>query len=52
MDLTILLVEQNAKKALSVFNVVYVIKTREITLEGNAKEPSNNKYIKEAYLGI
>lgn len=51
-DATILLVEQNAKKALSVVNRALVIETGEITMEGDAKELSNNKYVKEAYLGI
>lgn len=52
MNSTILLVEQNAKKALSVVDRGYVIETGEITMENKAKELINNKYIKEAYLGI
>jgi branched-chain amino acid transport system ATP-binding protein len=52
MNATILLVEQNAKKALSVVDRGYVLETGEITMENNAKELINNKYIKEAYLGI
>jgi len=52
MNATILLVEQNAKKALSVVDRGYVLETGEITMENKAKELINNKYIKEAYLGI
>ena len=52
MEATILLVEQNAKKALTIVNRALVLETGEITMEGNAKELSNNKYVKEAYLGL
>ena len=48
---TILLVEQNAKMALSISHRAYVIETGNITLEGNAKELMNNPEIKKAYLG-
>ena len=48
---TILLVEQNAKKALSVSNRAYVLETGSIVLEGNAAELLNNEEIKKAYLG-
>lgn len=48
---TILLVEQNAKKALSVADRAYVLETGNITLEGNASELLNNDEIKKAYLG-
>ena len=48
---TILLVEQNAKKALSVSNRAYVLETGSIVLEGEAKELLNNEQIKKAYLG-
>lgn len=48
---TVLLVEQNAKKALSIADRAYVLETGTISLEGNAKELMNNESVKKAYLG-
>lgn len=48
---TVLLVEQNAKKALSIADRAYVLETGSIALSGNAKEMLNNEQIKKAYLG-
>lgn len=48
---TILLVEQNAKKALAISDRAYVLETGKIVLSGNAKELMNNEEIKKAYLG-
>ncbi len=48
---TVLLVEQNAKKALSIADRAYVLETGKIALEGDAKELMNNDSIKKAYLG-
>lgn len=48
---TILLVEQNAKKALAVADRAYVLETGNIVLEGDAKELMNNDEVKKAYLG-
>lgn len=48
---TVLLVEQNAKKALSIANRAYVLETGRIVLEGDAKELMNNESVKKAYLG-
>ena len=48
---TVLLVEQNAKKALSIANRAYVLETGKIVLEGNAKDMMNDDSIKKAYLG-
>lgn len=48
---TVFLVEQNAKKALSIANRAYVLETGKIVLEGDAKELMNNDQIKKAYLG-
>lgn len=48
---TVLLVEQNAKKALSIADRAYVLETGKITVSGNAKELLNNEKIKKAYLG-
>jgi len=48
---TVLLVEQNAKKALSIADRAYVLETGNIVLEGKAKELINDDSIKKAYLG-
>ncbi len=48
---TVLLVEQNAKAALSIANYGYVLETGRIVLEGDAKELLNNDNVKKAYLG-
>ena len=48
---TVLLVEQNAKKALSIANRAYVLETGNIVLEGSAKDLMNDDSIKKAYLG-
>lgn len=48
---TILLVEQNAARALSVANRGYVLETGRIILSGNAKELAENEEVRKAYLG-
>jgi len=48
---TILLVEQNAFKGLSIADYAYVLEQGIITMEGNAKELIKNEKIQEAYLG-
>lgn len=48
---TILLVEQNAKKALEIADYAYVLETGELVLEGPGKEVLMNDRVKEAYLG-
>lgn len=48
---TVLLVEQNANKALSIANRAYVLETGRITISGDAKEVANNPKVREAYLG-
>ena len=48
---TVLLVEQNAKKALSIANRAYVLETGNIVLEGDAKKLMNDESVKKAYLG-
>ena len=47
---TVLLVEQNAKKALSIANKAYVLETGKIVLKGDAKELMNDDSVKKAYL--
>ena len=48
---TVLLVEQNAKKALSIADRAYVLETGKIVLEGDAKELMSDESVKKAYLG-
>lgn len=48
---TILLVEQNAKMALSIANRAYVIETGKIVMSGTGEELLNSDDIKKAYLG-
>ncbi|MBQ3519301.1 MAG: ABC transporter ATP-binding protein [Clostridia bacterium] len=48
---TILLVEQNAKKALSISDRAYVLETGSITMEGKATDLLNDESVKKAYLG-
>ena len=48
---TVLLVEQNAKKAMTISDRVYVLETGSITKEGKASELINDESIKKAYLG-
>ena len=49
--ITILLVEQTAKMALSIADRAYVLETGRITMEGDAKELLNNEQVRKAYLG-
>ncbi len=49
--ITILLVEQNAKMALSIADYCYLLTTGNVTFEGKPSEIMNNEKIKEAYLG-
>lgn len=48
---TVLLVEQNAKKALSIAHRAYVMETGTIVKEGKASDLLNDESIKKAYLG-
>ncbi|MBQ2205042.1 MAG: ABC transporter ATP-binding protein [Lachnospiraceae bacterium] len=48
---SILLVEQNAKKALSIANKAYVLETGKIVKEGKPKELLNDPVIRSSYLG-
>ena len=48
---TVLLVEQNAKKALSIADRAYVLETGRITLSGPASDLLHNDQVKKAYLG-
>ena len=48
---TILLVEQNASKALEIADRAYVLETGTITLSGTGKELSQSDEVRKAYLG-
>ena len=49
--LTILLVEQNARKALSISDYAYILETGRIVAEGPGLDLSEDAIIKKAYLG-
>ena len=48
---TVLLVEQNAKKALSVSDRAYVLENGAITMSGNAADLAADDRVRKAYLG-
>lgn len=48
---TILLVEQNAKMALSISNRAYVLETGRVVMSGKSSELLENELVKKAYLG-
>ena len=48
---TILLVEQNAKRALAIADRAYVLETGKITLEGTGEELASDERVQKAYLG-
>jgi branched-chain amino acid transport system ATP-binding protein len=48
---TILLVEQNAGKALEIADRAYVLESGNIVLSGSGEELANSEDIKKAYLG-
>ena len=48
---SILLVEQNAHKALQVANYAYVLETGRLTIEGPGRELHEDPRVREAYLG-
>lgn len=49
---TVILVEQNVKMALSAAQRGYVLASGEITMQGKAEELLNNDAVRKAYLGI
>ncbi len=48
---TVLLVEQNAKKALTIADRAYVLETGKVSMEGKASELLSDDAVKKAYLG-
>jgi len=51
-NLTIMLVEQNAQKALSIADYAYVLETGRMVSEGEGKKIADDPIVKKAYLGI
>lgn len=51
LGMTILIVEQNAKKALMLSHRAYVMQTGQIIMDGISDELLHNKEVEEAYLG-
>jgi branched-chain amino acid transport system ATP-binding protein len=49
--LTILLIEQNARAALTLADRAYVLETGQIVVEGTSEELCNNPEVQRAYLG-
>ena len=49
--MTVLLVEQNAKMALSIAHRAYVLETGNVVMEGSAKDLMDNDQVRKAYLG-
>ncbi len=49
---TVLLVEQNVKQALSLAHRAYVLENGPLILQGNASELAENTHVRKAYLGI
>lgn len=48
---TVLLVEQNARRALAIASHAYVLETGKITLEGTGEELTRDERVQKAYLG-
>jgi branched-chain amino acid transport system ATP-binding protein len=51
MDITLLLIEQNARAALKIATRGYVMETGKIIMEGKAEELLGNDHVVSAYLG-
>ncbi len=51
-DLTIVLVEQDVRKALKIADRGYVLENGQIRLEGAAKDLMHNEEVRKAYLGF
>ncbi|MEM2225820.1 MAG: ABC transporter ATP-binding protein [Candidatus Bathyarchaeia archaeon] len=52
LELTVILVEQNARRALEMADRAYVLETGRIVLEGAGKELLQDDRVRRAYLGI
>jgi branched-chain amino acid transport system ATP-binding protein len=52
MKMTVLLVEQNAQRALDIADYAYILETGRVVLDGTAERLSSNEDVREFYLGI
>jgi branched-chain amino acid transport system ATP-binding protein len=52
MKMTVLLVEQNAQRALDIADYAYILETGRVVLDGTAERLSANEDVREFYLGI
>lgn len=52
MNMTILLVEQNAQRALEIADYGYILETGRVVLDGTAQKLASNEDVREFYLGI
>ena len=52
LDVSIILVEQNAMLALTLAQYGYVLETGSLVMQGNARELLRDEGVKKAYLGI
>ena len=52
MNMTVLLVEQNAQRALNIADYGYILETGRVVLDGTAKALSSNEDVREFYLGV
>jgi branched-chain amino acid transport system ATP-binding protein len=50
--ITIILVEQDAGRALKISDFAYLLETGRVAVSGKGEELLENKYVKEAYLGM
>ena len=52
MKMTVLLVEQNAQRALDIADYGYILETGRVVLDGTAKKLTANEDVQEFYLGV
>src|SRR3977135_2599397 len=52
MKMTVLLVEQNAQRALDIADYAYILETGRVVLDGTAAKLSANEDVREFYLGV
>ena len=52
MKVTVLLVEQNAQRALDIADYAYILETGRVVLDGTAQKLSSNEDVREFYLGV
>ena len=50
--MTVLLVEQNAQRALDIADYGYILETGRVVLDGTAKKLAANEDVQEFYLGV